>query len=182
MRHLRSQRGFTLIELMTVLAIVAVMTLLFAGLSTGGGKGSPNTTADQVVGMMGFARLRAEAKRTTHKVQIEPTVISVWEADSTGFVAATYAQNKVVSSIDIPSGVVVWNTAGNTQFNAGATPTQGSGFNVGIEFKPDGTASYCAPACAQTGSTVFLTDVREQSKYRVFVYRTTGNAQARDGW
>lgn len=171
----RSQRGFTLIELMTVLAIVAILTTALATLSSGAGEATPAQTSDRLVGMMGFARLRAEAKRTTHRVRVEPDVVSVWAKDTPGFAATTY-EAQPISSMGVPGGVILWN-AQNTFAAAGANPAQSTSFIVDIEFRPDGSS---------TGGMVYLIDsaanANFSAKHRVLVYALTGNAQTREGW
>jgi len=166
------QRGFTLIEMMTVLAIVAILTTTLVGLSSSSGAGTPTTTADNLTGIMDLARLRAASKRRIHRVLINNNVLSIWEADATGFGTATYTGPSVQGS-DVPSGVVVWNALTVINAGGGANPAQDTALAFGIDFKPDGSS---------TGGTVYLTDNNTASKYRVFVYRATGTALARDGW
>lgn len=174
--RLRSQRGFTLIEMMTVLAIVAILTTALAGMSSSSGAGTPTTTADNLTGIFELARLRAASKRKVHRVLINNNVFSIWEADAIGFGTATYTSAApIVQATDVPSGVVVWD-ASTTLINSagGQNPTQNSSLAVAIEFKPDGSSP--------TGGTVYLTDNNTSSKFRVFVYKATGTALAREGW
>lgn len=171
----RRQRGFTLIEMMTVIAIIALITVSLASMSSNSGASTPLLTSDRITGMIQFARLRAEARRTIHQVQVTTTSVSVWEA--------TYAAGKsgfapttgflLVQTMDIPSGVVVFAADPTVQSAGGATPVQNANLPLSINFKPDGQS---------TGGTVFLTDMSTLSKFRVFIYKTTGTAMSRENW
>jgi prepilin-type N-terminal cleavage/methylation domain-containing protein len=174
MRRARSQRGFTLIELMTVIAIISIITVSLASMSSTPGKGTPQTVSDQVVGIFQFARLRAEARRTTHRVQVTATTIAVFENTTKGFTTFNTLTPIFVQQLEIPTGVVMWASEPTLRATAtGAIPTQNAGFPFNIDFKVDGQS---------TGGTVFLTDHNQQSKYRIFVYRTTGSTMARENW
>jgi prepilin-type N-terminal cleavage/methylation domain-containing protein len=173
MRRARSQRGFTLIELMTVIAIISIITVSLASMSSTPGKGTPATVSEQVVGMMQFARLRAEARRTTHRVQVTATTIAVFENTTRGFTPFNVLTPIFVQQLEIPSGVVMWAGDPVTRTTAGTTPAQNANFPFNIDFKVDGQS---------TGGTLFLTDHNQQSKYRIFVYRTTGSSMSRENW
>lgn len=183
----RSQGGFTLLELMTVMVIISVITVTLATMSGSGGQGTPATFSDQVAGVFQFARLRAEARRTTHRVQVTDTSITVFENTTTGFTAFDNVNPRFVQQLQIPSGVVVWSAEATLQVTAsGATPTQNAGFPFNIDFKLDGRV-YAHPASgveptSPTPATVYVTDRSSVQKHRVFVYRTTGSTMAREDW
>ncbi|MBA2540758.1 MAG: prepilin-type N-terminal cleavage/methylation domain-containing protein [Deltaproteobacteria bacterium] len=170
-RRRRSQRGFTLIELMTVIAIIAIVTVTLASMSTGG-KTTPATISDQVTGMLQFARLRAESRRTSHRVQFTATTVAIYENTASGFAVMSAAPN-LVQSLEIPTGVVLWAADPATKTSAGTNPAQNTSLPFNIDFRIDGQS---------TGGTVFLTDPQTSKKHRIFVYKTTGSAMARESW
>ncbi len=173
-RRQRSQQGFTLIELMTVVAIIAILTVVLVGASNGTGAGTPRTTADRVTGMIQFARLRAQAQRKNHRVLVQNNAVFVFEATTTGFAGNTFTD--IVQSMDIPSGVVVWNAEVPVRATSGQNPTQNASLVFNIDMRPDGSS---------TGGTVYLTDAKMQTgsdRFRVFVYKTTGSALSREVW
>lgn len=171
-RRSHSQRGFTLIELMTVIAIIAVITVSLASMSSPPGSGTPATVADQVNGMLSFARLRAEARRTTHRVQFTSTSVTIFENSTLGFTTFT-ATPKTVQSLEVPSGVVLWAAQATNSVAGGLNPAQGALLPFNLDFKIDGQAN---------PTTIYLKDQNGENKFRIFVYPTTGTAMAREGW
>jgi prepilin-type N-terminal cleavage/methylation domain-containing protein len=173
----RSQRGFSLIELMVVLAIVTILSVSLATLGSSS-SATPRIGAEQVTGMVQVARLRAEAKRQRHRIAITNTTVELQEAvDASNEPALGFANPTgylVVQSMDVPGGVVMWNVDTATVNSAGGlNPGQNTSLSATIDFKPDGSS---------TGGTIYLTDPQTSSKYRIFVFRATGNSMAREGW
>src|SRR5678815_3556188 len=68
MRH--TQRGFTLVELMVVVAIIAILGALMVGMSTRPYGANAATMSDQLVSEFSFARMRSISTRKLHRVTI----------------------------------------------------------------------------------------------------------------
>lgn len=177
------QRGFTLIEMMTVLAIIAILTAVLASMASPGA-GSPRTTSDETVGLIQFARLRAESTRVVHKVRFESTqVISVWEsvvsaATPTPVVGfGTPTAYALVQQLTLPANAQLYAASTTVFASGGAAPTLNQNLPFEIEFLPDGSVR-------NNGATIFISgQAGDTSKaFRIAVFRATGGAIAREGW
>lgn len=180
MRARAPQRGFTMIELLVVMGLVALLATL--ALSTGDkSTGNPRNTAQTINSTLSFARLRAISTRRIHRVKVEPNVISVWVDACTNCGFTTPTSYELIESAAIPSGTVVWDAtcqvptcSSNTIFKTpGANPTQNTSLNADFDFRPDGSS---------TGGTIFVTDPQGMDRHRVLVYRATGSSYTRDAW
>jgi type II secretion system protein H len=170
----RTQRGFTLIELMVVVAIIAIIsTVLFSVNSRTYGANS-RTIADQVAATLSSARIRAVATRRVHRVYIQPHELQVWASEATGLVDNNDPDDDLfVERIVIPNGVSVWDVQAQSQSIPNvAAVSEDTSLLYEIRFKPDGTSS---------GGTAFIHDTND-SEYRVLVYRVTGSVYARETW
>jgi prepilin-type N-terminal cleavage/methylation domain-containing protein len=178
MRQRRAQGGFTLIELMVVVAIVGIVsTVLFSVSSRTYGANSRNVS-DQLVGVISSARMRAIATRRIHRVIIQPNDVQTWASETTGLVddGDVTQGDLFVSRESITKGVSIWDVSATVYSTAGTyTPTQNTTLAYEIRFKPDGTSS---------GGTLFVSDNsgKVSAKYRVLVYRVTGCVYARKTW
>ncbi len=168
---MRTQRGFTLIELMAVIVIIGVVVGLAINVDARSHVNSPQAAADQVVSTLQLARTRAASTRRIHRVQVQPNQLSIWQATTTGLTTPTAWQ--LVSTTQLAKTVVVWNAQSGAQITAGASPTQDTGLVYPIDFRPDGQA---------TASTLFLSNLSETQKYRVLVYHVAGGTYARESW
>jgi general secretion pathway protein H len=165
------QRGFTLVEMMVVIAIIGVLVGVAFGVDNRTYGATAQTASDQITQAMSFARMRASATRRTHRVTVQPTQLTIYQATTTGLATPTAWQQ--VQLVKIGTGVSVWNAQAGALASAGATPTQNASLSFDIDFRPDGQA---------TAATVFVADNSANGKYRVIVYHATGGSYARQYW
>ena len=171
-RH--SERGFTLIELMIVVAIIAVLSAVLFGVGSNRHGGNAKNIADQTVSALNMTRTRAVSTRRIHMVEIKATEVLVWASTVTGFSTPTaYA---FVQRYTVPNNVSIWSAESAVQ----AAPTntglaKGTGLTYSMYFKPDGSA---------TGGTVYINDSQGSAsrRFRVITYRATGSSYARSSW
>ena len=123
--------------------------------------------------MLSFARLRAEARRTTHRVQFTATAVTIFENTTQGFTVFSTTPT-TVQSLEIPSGVQMWAALAATNVSTGQNPAQNTGLPFNMDFRIDG--SIAGPG------TIYLQDQNAANKYRIFVFQTTGTPIAREGW
>ncbi|MDQ3365004.1 MAG: prepilin-type N-terminal cleavage/methylation domain-containing protein [Myxococcota bacterium] len=174
----RRERGFTLIEMMTVIAIVGVLAALIIGVSARPFGTNATNMADQLAQTMNFARTRALSTRKIHRVEVHlelnPPEIHVWAASITGMKRTniTSVTPQFVERVRIPKSVTLWAAATGAQA-AGLDPAQTTTlFN--IDFLPNGSATAAA--------TLYVTDPARTRKHRVLVYSATGSSYARTSW
>lgn len=179
MRNRRRQRGFTLIELMVVVAIIALLSAFLISVKGVTYGASPQSTAQLVANYFNTCKMRSVSQRRWHRCEVTPTTFTIYQWSVTGMTTPVVTSCpggcwQIVSQVTFDKNVVEW--AGTTASNdaaGGATPVQ-SASAVDIDFKPDGSSA--------TGGAVFFSDNQGNKPWRVVVYKATGSSYARSGW
>jgi prepilin-type N-terminal cleavage/methylation domain-containing protein len=172
----RKPRGFTLIEMMVVIAIIAIFCLVVFSLTTQTYGANPDNFSDQIASQLNFARMRAVSTRHPHQVVITTTGIQVQMGSSVGMCnpcvpATTFT---TIQNTTVPNGILVFAAQNVANPNPGSTPALGAGLPMTIRINADGTSP--------TGATIFVTDPQQKKKFRVLLYQLTGSAYARILW
>jgi prepilin-type N-terminal cleavage/methylation domain-containing protein len=81
---MRRPRGVTLAEVMIVMAIIGVLCGLMIGVLGRTYGASTKSVSEQLVSTMSLARLRATSTRRIHRVIVQSTQLSIWQATTSG--------------------------------------------------------------------------------------------------
>ena len=165
------QHGFTLIEMMVVVAIIAILSGLIISVNKRTYGASANAVADQLVTNTSSAKMRAVSTRRWHRLIIRNSSAQLWQATTTG--VATPTAWALVRTTNFGGGTTVWNCSTTVYPASGTTVTQNTSLQFNLDFSPDGST---------TGATCFVTDDQNKQKWRVIVYKATGGAYDRELW
>lgn len=167
----RRERGFTLTELVVVMAIIGILSALFVSISSRTDGANARLTAEQVVSTVGLAKLRASATRKIQRIQVEPDRVTVLQASTTGLVVLPETEWHHVQSIAVHAGIAIWNVAPAAVTAEGAAIAKDDALAYAIDVRPDGQTN---------ASTIYISDGSKQS--RVIVYAATAGARAKAAW
>jgi prepilin-type N-terminal cleavage/methylation domain-containing protein len=164
-----AQAGFTLLELMTVVAIVGILVSL-AVAADPEDKANTKAFGDAISSEIEAARMKAVTSRRWHRVTIDAAGGYVDQGNTFGM--AMPANWTEVGRFGLPKrGKILSATTVTSVTELGAAPS--GGLPAVINISPDGAAS---------AATIYITDARDRTRYRVAVFGATGYARVYPGW
>jgi prepilin-type N-terminal cleavage/methylation domain-containing protein len=177
----KRERGFTLIELMVVVGIIAIVSMLMTTFASRQIGANGKNVADQINSFVSAGRQRAVATQHYQRIEITPTAINMWQFRQAGMAtpSGTCPPNcwDFVRSMTMPNGVSVWSVSttvyGQTAGAGNGPSAKNTSLDYNLDIRPDG---------GSTGGTVFVSDDTGTNQYRVAVYKITGGSYARAGW